>query len=593
MDARGHHERAMTTARAAVAVGAGASATGTAHREDCLVAPGADGPRGWAELVPQSVGMGFYLDWTVCFPHARAQLLGQPPHAISLASLALGAALMAASAPACARVGAAVSGTRPSGAGGPASPCGGHGGVAGAVALAVTLLAVALPLAASVLGIGWSGASAWVLWIATLCEAVAVLWLYLAWNVRLASFRPQLAWSGYALAFGVSSVGYFASRLASGVAAGAGEFALACAFALASWVILVAVRGVPGAQGSDGPGAGSGNAEFRDVDPRAVPSARSAAAKAAAAQEGGCLGRRGVGWRVPWRPAVLMVAMTFAYYLFLHLSGGASDAGQAGRLVASLALLVVCARAFDRFDAGVLYRLCLPLMAAGLLVYIHGFALSAGAGGLLSDLAYTGFTLFMLFVMSSTSYRYEVPAEWVFGIVGACCAVAHAAGSEAGSWLATLLPQSPQTVATVVDGLIVALTFLTMMSIDGRDFDTVWGTRPDPAGGHRARGTRDADGRSPADFPATSVSDQLGSGSVGELQDFAWRVMSVARHYGLTHREEEVLSLVAQGRTTVQMEEALSIAHGTAKEHLRHVYAKLGVHSRAQAAQVVSDWGRG
>jgi LuxR family maltose regulon positive regulatory protein len=53
---------------------------------------------------------------------------------------------------------------------------------------------------------------------------------------------------------------------------------------------------------------------------------------------------------------------------------------------------------------------------------------------------------------------------------------------------------------------------------------------------------------------------------------------------GLTRREIEVLRLLSQGMTTGEIAEHLFIAHSTAKVHIRHIYEKLGVRTRLQAA---------
>lgn len=52
---------------------------------------------------------------------------------------------------------------------------------------------------------------------------------------------------------------------------------------------------------------------------------------------------------------------------------------------------------------------------------------------------------------------------------------------------------------------------------------------------------------------------------------------------GLTEREIEVLRLVARGNTKRQVGEALSISERTADHHIRHIYTKLGVSTRAAA----------
>jgi DNA-binding CsgD family transcriptional regulator len=66
---------------------------------------------------------------------------------------------------------------------------------------------------------------------------------------------------------------------------------------------------------------------------------------------------------------------------------------------------------------------------------------------------------------------------------------------------------------------------------------------------------------------------------------------SAARSLGLTRREEEVLALVAAGRTNRQLAEALFISEKTASIHVSHILAKLGVAGRVEAAAVAHRLG--
>jgi DNA-binding CsgD family transcriptional regulator len=52
----------------------------------------------------------------------------------------------------------------------------------------------------------------------------------------------------------------------------------------------------------------------------------------------------------------------------------------------------------------------------------------------------------------------------------------------------------------------------------------------------------------------------------------------------LTPREQEILDLVAEGKTNAQIAERLWLSPGTVHKHLDNVYAKLGVHTRTAAA---------
>jgi DNA-binding NarL/FixJ family response regulator len=60
---------------------------------------------------------------------------------------------------------------------------------------------------------------------------------------------------------------------------------------------------------------------------------------------------------------------------------------------------------------------------------------------------------------------------------------------------------------------------------------------------------------------------------------------------GLTGREAEVLRLVAAGLTNIQVAERLYLSPTTISAHLRTIYGKLGVNSRAAATRFAADHG--
>jgi DNA-binding CsgD family transcriptional regulator len=59
----------------------------------------------------------------------------------------------------------------------------------------------------------------------------------------------------------------------------------------------------------------------------------------------------------------------------------------------------------------------------------------------------------------------------------------------------------------------------------------------------------------------------------------------------LTHREREVLHLLAAGQTTKDIAAALSISPITVRNHVTRVIEKLDVKTRLQAVVAASHWG--
>jgi DNA-binding CsgD family transcriptional regulator len=64
-----------------------------------------------------------------------------------------------------------------------------------------------------------------------------------------------------------------------------------------------------------------------------------------------------------------------------------------------------------------------------------------------------------------------------------------------------------------------------------------------------------------------------------------------AEEVGLTPREAEVLALVAAGRSNRQIAKALFISPKTASVHVSNILAKLGVHTRVEAAAMAHRLG--
>ena len=69
------------------------------------------------------------------------------------------------------------------------------------------------------------------------------------------------------------------------------------------------------------------------------------------------------------------------------------------------------------------------------------------------------------------------------------------------------------------------------------------------------------------------------------------RIEALSDQYKLTKREREVFALLAHGRSVPYIRDALIISKDTAATHTKHIYAKLGVHSRQELISMVEGNG--
>ncbi len=67
---------------------------------------------------------------------------------------------------------------------------------------------------------------------------------------------------------------------------------------------------------------------------------------------------------------------------------------------------------------------------------------------------------------------------------------------------------------------------------------------------------------------------------------------SEAEKLGLSRRELDVLSALAEGFAYKQIADELKMGMGTVRTHIRHLYKKLGVHSRTEAVVIFLGRGR-
>lgn len=109
----------------------------------------------------------------------------------------------------------------------------------------------------------------------------------------------------------------------------------------------------------------------------------------------------------------------------------------------------------------------------------------------------------------------------------------------------------------------------------------------------------DAAAPAPSDKPAAAASEssELPESTVPAIQEspeqkagrFKRKCAAVADTFLLSRKETEVLFLLAKGRNSAAIQEALYISAGTANTHMRHIYRKLDVHSQHELIDLVES----
>ena len=156
-------------------------------------------------------------------------------------------------------------------------------------------------------------------------------------------------------------------------------------------------------------------------------------------------------------------------------------------------------------------------------------------------------------------------ALWLFGITRAARVVASVIGGQIGTLVWTA--QDPTVLMLATNLVAIGLVAACMGFLNERELETTWGITP-------VEPRHDFE---PAPYqPLTNY-----------YEAFVNRCAQIARMYGLTRREEEVLACLAQGKSVPRIEQELIISNGTAKSHVRHIYAKLDIHSRDELIALV------
>lgn len=266
-----------------------------------------------------------------------------------------------------------------------------------------------------------------------------------------------------------------------------------------------------------------------------------------------------VHFPVPWKLIALMAFAGFASGLAGSLLESAEGIGAIHRivatgLVATIFLVMVFTRK-NQCDVRLLAKLSLPVSVIAFALVPFAGPMWAYAVSFLIKLAYVSFTLFVLLVLASIAYRFEVPSLRLFAIARGTSEGALLVGVSTRRWIqqTELLSNGTFLFAAAIIGFILIFVCV-LIWMSERSVNTDWG--------------------------ASGISLKDSVHIPGPREQIIMRCEQLCETHRLTARETEILGLIAQRKSRFEIEQQLFLSQNTVKTHVRHLYAKLRVHSR-------------
>lgn len=155
-------------------------------------------------------------------------------------------------------------------------------------------------------------------------------------------------------------------------------------------------------------------------------------------------------------------------------------------------------------------------------------------------------------VLARTTSLYQLPVLFTFGIGWSSLMAGSLAGTFLGGLVRTFADVTPRLLSVCTLVCVVLLFFAYLFL-----------------------------------FTEKSMARLLGGPISQGKRPFHKRGHQIALDYNLTKREEEIMMLIAKGRTNARICEELGVTPGTVNTHLSNLYKKLDVHDRQEVIDLV------
>lgn len=268
-----------------------------------------------------------------------------------------------------------------------------------------------------------------------------------------------------------------------------------------------------------------------------------------------------------------------------------------GALVNLVVVVAICAMAFatalSRRSLNVshwFYPAAVAIIAALLVAYL--FPEIGSLGFVVTGAAYQMLDIIMWYVFSYVVYQSKMSAVFVVASGRAAISGGVTAGSLVGSLFLHPDAMLGDTFVTAVYAVLFIASLIVFLVLPERQIQCLLMPIPDEdeEGAGKGDGVSDeavSGNASSASAAFSSAGVEGASTEARPIAPFRARVQQLSDECGLTEREREVFMLLAHGRGSQSISDALTISLYTTRAHTRNIYAKLGVHSRQELMDMV------
>lgn len=270
---------------------------------------------------------------------------------------------------------------------------------------------------------------------------------------------------------------------------------------------------------------------------------------------------------VPWRIVGMLAVFCFAAGASrVHSTTGGDMRAMGLSGCAIAALTVALSRRHSPYSV---YRVFLPVMM-GLLLLAAALGRSSALGQACVNLSYAFTGALLLLYLCDAARRFCLSAVAVYAVGRLCTRCAFLAGNLLSGFL---LEHSAPGGVDYAAVLYVAAAFAVAVAV------ICW-----LAGGRVANDELRLDAEGIPESEAPVAGNASSNASVTSLMEslVERRCAQMGEEYRLSPREIEVLALLAWGKNARRIEEVLGLSANTVKTHVRHIYTKMGVHTRSE-----------